>query len=190
MNEGVVIADAAAAAAFAREMLAGGGSLSRLLLPLATEGAEWRTLLRDGAGVADFESGGHYPGRRIGYVEEVVSDNARLAALVARYLTTNDDAFALFEDPLARPSDPFVSRLRSTVVPYEDSVLLAVRPPADVDAVLLAIREAKRVPSFTGVLGVGDPFRPGGMERIAEMAKILVLGAYDGESYILTVVRS
>jgi hypothetical protein len=196
----IAIDDRNACATFLSEALAGGGSLSRSLQEVATQFSRCWTLLPAAAGVTNFYEGGWYEtsSRFVydgGVAERVVSDNERMAAMIATYLQNRQTSFCLFENARARRSDAFVNGISAPVVFYADEVFHWSTSKNRLDDIIEMLIRAKTVPVFTGGIGrssrvvsslldrgtVGQAF----LNDVIRVAEHIVIGAYDGESYVV-----
>jgi hypothetical protein len=182
-------------------MLQGGGSLGRQALTVVEQNLQWGTLLPPNRRILDFRHGGHYDGEwstyNGGVAQSVVTDDAKLAALVQEHLRCTDAAFALFENPIARPNDPFLMQSRSATRFCDTTVLHWLPPMSALASVSTALQEAKKTPDLVGVMGadrrvvdeIGSVKRFGlnTLTDAVAATNALIISAYDGESYVIGV---
>jgi hypothetical protein len=196
----IAIDDRNACETFLAEALAGGGSLSQSLQEIATQFSACWTLLPSAAGVTNFYEGGWYeaPSRYVydgGIAERVVSDDKRMADMVAGYLQNDQSGFCVFENARARRSDPFVNRISSPLVFYADEVFHWVTARNSPDDIIETLIRAKALPVFTGVVGKSSSVVRSLLDRgtvdqtffidVVRATEYIVVGAYDGESYVV-----
>lgn len=97
----------------------------------------------------------------------------------------------LIENAYARKGDANLTRRKSRHAYCGDDVFHVLLHGASRSDVALAIREAKAIPTFLGVLGDAHSHRWGleiagpELDDFAESASAVFVGAYDGESFVL-----
>ena len=132
-----------------------------------------------------------------GRLEPIPNTNSWLIAIVQGHLRGGPDRVCVFEDSMSSPSDAWIagSRLRPQV--FENVVYFALfnRDAEDKQKVENTIRHTKNVWLFYGVMSSlpeemhldpeGGPINSDVLEMLARRAEKIVVGAYDGESYLI-----
>ena len=162
--------------------------------------ARWYSLAENDQAKSNFNAGGIYkaaPSTRTS-VEALLSDDERLAEIVTRYLA-DSDTFCVMENPVARPTDPFVAKLRSQIRYRGSTVLHWLAMGSPFETVLLTLGEAKHSPYCFGIAGKDHAVLEDGarsshvshemIDRLVSGIEMIFFAAYDGESYVIGVVR-
>ncbi len=187
-------ADRGRATSHVRNVLARGGTLSRLLLNRVDEAVNYRGLVVDGVVVSrvqNFEHGLTEPSdseRSIGW-QRVLAPQDELAEEIARG-SVGSSAWVL-EDTVARRGDPFLDSVDKSLVAYVDSDLYWVVSPGPSPAA--ALKALDWGPPSWQLVGVktklpsesGTKWSPTTIEHLASAATQLLVGAFDGEGYVL-----
>lgn len=152
----------------------------------------------------EFETGGKLradPEERVqvegGYAGPVHSYDLYLAALVERYLRETEGGICIFENLLARPSDPDLKDYELTLCTVSDEVYHVLTASADHARIDATIAEAKSLPDLrAGALTTlgsdcdmylinGGEISESCLLGLAARAVIILVGIYDGESYLV-----
>lgn len=199
---------------YLRTCLADGRSLSRhLLQQLDLSRGSISTRLpkdADATHLSEFEWGGKLKpidgGARLvtdaagGQHEMTPVPNTRpdLVTVIMEFLSRAPNAVAVFENPVSKPSDPWLPDARSRVVTFRDEVY-HVACDADADEIQATITEADSAFSLVGVLAqvnlpqcqsaATQEFREEDLIRCADAAETIIVSAYDGEAYLFWTVK-
>lgn len=157
----------------------------------------------DSSQVLQFDSG-HFPQEPVsatigglpGSMSPIADSDDEFTRLICELLEA-PDSVCLIENFLARAGDPWLQRAKSCVVTHESEVFHAVFSEDHTqDKIADAIREARGIPVFIGVVGRLTSETAGfiqkekavtasALESIAETARLVFVGAYDGEGFVL-----
>lgn len=123
-----------------------------------------------------------------------------LTEVISHFLDATRARICLFENALARATDPWLAKAQSHLLLFDEEVLHLVTSrdylqfADDRDAAIrTAVIEAERALTVIGVCSL-EPvpnWRPGNivsydeLERVAEKHRKLIVGAFDGESYLV-----
>jgi hypothetical protein len=190
--------------AYLEEQLASGRGLStRLLAHIKARRGLVRTWLPvgiDEKAKARLHTGGVMPEGVMyeitgGRMAEVLSLDDVLIDRIVRFLQERDNAVVVFEHALASASDPWITQARSRVLTSGDEVYhLLVRQDRDRHAIQAAIREARAIPEFIGVMtetagplasGHGEQLSAADLDALADRCTDIICGAYDLEGFIV-----
>ncbi len=181
------------------ECLEYGHSLSRHLRRRRQDLKEGRVITRLplGANTGEldkFEWGGKYP--LAAEAKRLPSTRDDLVSLVGDFLRRKEGGVCVFENYLARRTDPVLSRARSRVLFYGDEVYhVLAEEDAKPELIKATIAEAETLPIFIGALSIlpqdsriysaqrelaGEELR-----SLADRAEKFIVGAYDGEGYLI-----
>ncbi len=177
--------------------LANGKSLARLLAKTINLGAgrvvtylpDWVSEERAAAFNSGFFAGG--PGKEFAFAGGIIRPD--LSAIIREFLAHGDAQLCIFEDQLAEPSYPFVARRNLPTFIHGDEVYLALAggDQEDVSRVRATIHAARSW-LFIGAMVSGVPFSElknpltdGDLLRLAEHTERLIIGAYDGEGFLI-----
>lgn len=162
--------------------------------------ARWYTLVKNDRAKSNFDAGGIYtaaPSKGTS-VEALLSDDVRLAAILTGYLA-DSGTFCVMENPVARPTDPFVAKLRSQIRCRGTTVLHWLPTGSAFENVLTTLREAKHAPYCFGVAGKDHAVLDDGarsrhvshemMDGLVRAVEMIFFAVYDGESYVLGVIQ-
>jgi hypothetical protein len=111
------------------------------------------------------------------------------------YLNQNSDRLCVLENYMSRPTDKGLETAESHVVFYKDEVYHVLGHQADKQAIETALNEGEWLPIFVGIM----THLPDGMHipksgtfitekelvQLAERTVGIVVGAYDGEGYLI-----
>ncbi|MDP9477523.1 MAG: hypothetical protein M3R38_17870 [Actinomycetota bacterium] len=188
-----------AANEYVRECLEYGHSLSRGLRRLH-DVKSGRVVARlplgaNTVGLEKFEWGGKKRAASP-YPERSPSAEEALASSIASFLAQGEGRVCVFENYLARRTDPWIARAKSRTLFFGDEVYHVVAGEhTGRDEVETAIREAKSPSIFVGTLSrlplgyrldaAGSELSEDLMRVLAEGAEEIVVGAYDGEGYLI-----
>lgn len=199
-----VIVERAVCMEYAREVLSAGNSLAQRLSAIIGEFSEFGTFLRECSSIADLRHGGklQQPDESLWVVgaesvaKPVPNHDVCLAEYISAALCTGTNRLCMFENLVARAGDPYLSRVGSRLRFLRDEVFhVAVVGDTD-DSIVSTLKDAKSGPIVVGALSsvVGiSPFQhrePGiihelDLDEIVQNATQVLLGAYDGESYLV-----
>lgn len=124
-----------------------------------------------------------------------------LAEVIEEFLGLAPGQICIFEDALAKVSDGNLSEYTSRIITFEDEVYHVLTPgEANRTRILQTIGEAKSIPTFIGVLTSvsNHPTNLFAQTRaltwnelasLADRTEQIIVGAYDGESYLLWDIR-
>ena len=125
----------------------------------------------------------------------VVTSDTFSAGIMEQMLVSNDGAAWVFENPLVRWTDPSVVALPFVVTHRSEVLHVVRREQLGGGALAAAMRAATSVQPLVGVLtkrlgdsagaNLGRELSNEQIMRIAESATNVVVGAFDGESYLL-----
>jgi len=177
-----------------------GKTLSKLLLQIRDLNTG-RVVTRlpsdlDDATAKDFETGGKLPplSPRTTTLQPVPNTDLLLSEEIQVFLAAGDRNVCIFEDASASPSDPFLHSLDTRYVTFEDEVYhLLCQADKDQDSILATVRRAHSW-LFIGVLTSAPPgvdlcsegvLTKSLLKFLAEEARKIVVGAYDGEAYLI-----
>ena len=114
---------------------------------------------------------------------------------VQQYLAEAQNRICVLENALASANDPVLRKLQTKYATYDNEVYhLLFQEDAQEERILQTIKLAKSIPAFIGVLstwqeGPLDTSRSvlslGHLQSIANNARKLIIGAYDGEGYLI-----
>lgn len=120
-----------------------------------------------------------------------------LAAKLHSDLMANRQVIGLFENLMARPGDPYIDRLRSRLIFHDAEIYHLLTSGMEFADVLATLKEARSLPDFTGFLAPVSPtvaaeflapsvqLREEDIHLFASAVQTVVVGAYDGESYLM-----
>lgn len=187
--------------AYVRRRLEMGKTLARSVAAANPQLGGIFTLLPSGAKIADladFDSGGKLPGieDRSRAIRPIPNTDAALAALIQEYLSGERGRVCVFENFNAEPDDPYLARMRGLLF-HDNEVyhFITAARAAQAGGVASIIAEAKSIPQFVGIL----TSQPDGMamdsehntvgadllQQLAIRTRAVIVGAYDGESYVI-----
>jgi len=159
--------------------------------------------------IADYRTGGKFPPspesewRTVpgGVMVPIVGADSALVDLIRTFLTQSSERLCVFEDALAKPSDPCMSASTSYMVFGDEVYHIVTAEYGDSSQIREKLVEAKSIPIFIGLMTswgpdcprtftTGQSFSPTCLEQLAQRAETIIVGAYDGESYIVWEQRS
>jgi hypothetical protein len=118
-----------------------------------------------------------------------------LAAKVGEFLAEAEEHVCVFEDPLARVGDPVLRNMDTRYATFGGEIYhLILTSDSDQAYIRKVLKRAKGIPTFIGVftesrtnLAEKRPlnFSTRDIQALAAQAKKLVVGAFDGESYLI-----
>jgi hypothetical protein len=122
--------------------------------------------------------------------------NYVLEQIIRNYFKQNKHAVCIFEDALARASDPYLKSLRIKRLTHKEEVYyVLLSSDRSTDAVRRAIYQAANphpglICVVTTIMDVDFSLRRGqitkdGLTKIAHKAVKIILGAYHGEGYLI-----
>lgn len=204
----------AKAIAYIRGRLETGLTLSTLLLSSQDlDRGEIFTFLPPGLSdkeTEDFSHGGKLPEplpsewrvRRGAVMKPIPSAIDELAAMIQVFLSdAGRHPVCLLENFPAKRGDPFLARLASKTVFYDQEVYHVLGPSSSAkERIMQTIREAESLPTFVGALAALRPelsldvdaietLSRRELSSVARSAETIVVGAYDGESYLVWCSR-
>jgi hypothetical protein len=157
----------------------------------------------DSSQALEFDSG-HFPQEPVsatigglpGAISPIADSDDQLASLIGQLLEA-PDAVCLLENSVASAGDPWLQRAKSCVVTREREVFHVLFSEDNTeDKIAEAILEARGIPVFIGALGrltsetaksisTQKAVAAVALESVAETARLVFVGAYDGEGYVL-----
>jgi hypothetical protein len=174
-----------------RDSLSQGRALSSALLALPLREGTVTTWLPKGINVhvrEAFQMGGILPGNLHHQAEH------KLGLYISSFLGRTENHCAVFEHALARASDPFLAGETSQYfICGGDVYFFLTARDLDVEVILKAIQSAKTY-LFNGVLADlseisaisnREHVTEQTLRKLAENTKHLIVGAYDGEGYLM-----
>jgi len=193
------------------ECLKEGRTLAQYLLSRELGFGSVQTLLPPGVDqdtLTSFRVGGKFPTppqstwRSLeggGYAVPIPNANACLAKIIKSFLADSNQNICIFENALAGANDPYLTTLTSTICTYKDEVyhLLTSKDATATNCrIETTIEEATSIPIFIGALTSWqrEPLEllppriqltEDSLSQLALQAKHIVIGAYDGESYLI-----
>jgi hypothetical protein len=155
----------------------------------------------------DFMSGGKFPaeppvvaitkeGERV-TMQRIPNCNEHLVRIIEAFISEREGRACVFEDALAAPGDPFLSRSVAQLLVYGNEVYhLLIGRDVRTRTMSQALSQAHSIPIFIGVLtSVVDENNLVGpsprsitaveLRAFAEGTERIIVGAYDGEGYVL-----
>lgn len=190
------------AALYVAEKLSLGKTLSRLLLN-SHEISNGRISTKLPPGIDereahDFESGGKLPlghnrARPLGDLEPVPNTNDAFVDEIRAFLDANNSRVCIFEDASAQPNDQFLRAITTRALTYDDEVYHLVCARDSHEQMLKTIHAARswlfvgaltQVPDATGLCSKKTLTRDE-IENLAQNAIGIVVGAYDGEGFVV-----
>ncbi len=188
---------------YVQSALSDGRTLSACLLREAPiERAHFHTWLPEGVPEEkryDFHMGGKVP-----YKEEPIylpsggaliptgNTDEEVVQYICTYLGLRDDLAFVIEHPFAQPSDPWIERYvppRGTgLIFWDDEVYLYGDREADSEGIGAILRQGSSIwPPTIAVLTRADGLAHNlwSPDLVAHYTSVLIVGAYDGESFIL-----
>lgn len=119
-----------------------------------------------------------------------------LMQIIQKFLSTGEGRVCVLEDALARPHDPSLSSADTRIVIFNSEVyhVLLSSDAEDNELILQTIRRASSwlfIGAMTSILREGDFFLEAGkitsekLKVLAERIEKIVVGAYDGEGYLI-----
>lgn len=130
-----------------------------------------------------------------GRMVEVINLDDVLIDQIFRFLQEGDQRVVLFEHALASAADPWIAKARSRVLTSGDEVYhLLTREDSGRETIQTAIREARAIPEFIGVLSeTANPLTSGqdvrlsaaDLDGLAERCTGILCGAYDLEGFVI-----
>lgn len=201
------------AVSYIRDCLANGKTLARYLLQRPDlESGTVTTFLPSDVGkeaATQFKWGGKLRRDPATFVYRTEPDGSRtrwepvpntdpwLVSIIQAFLRAAEDRVCIFENALARPSDPVLSRSESRVLVFDNEVYHFLSA-ADWASTIIAqaIREAGcPYPPLIGAMasaadeagfsGEGRQISSAQLKVLAERTEKIVIGAYDGEGYLI-----
>jgi len=147
---------------------------------------------------------GHFPqdpvpaiiGGLPGTMSPVADSDDEFVGLISELLEA-PDSVCLMENSSSRAGDPWLRRARSCVVIHGSELFhAAFHEDHTEDKIADAIREARRIPIFVGAVGritsetaeavqKEKVITMGALKGFAETARLVFVGAYDGEGFVL-----
>jgi hypothetical protein len=201
-----------AAMVYMERVLAKGHTLAKLLLQRVEPRSGIVSVLSpdalDSSQILQFDSG-HFPqepvpttiGAASGMMSPVADSNDHIALLICELLQASDSV-CLIENFVASPGDDWLQRAKSCVVTYNDDVLHAVFSANHAqDRIADTIREARGIPILVGAVGRLNAETAESVQKqkaittrtldsIAESVRLIFVGAYDGEGFVLWTQES
>jgi hypothetical protein len=180
------------ALAYVRENLLGGKRLSHALFTtLDLEAGTVTTFAppnTSAMNLLQFSQGGLTQERssqaeRLGKVE---TTEAEAVSIIAAHLPLTDAAFCVFEAPMARRGDKFLSQSPVPLLFDADDVYLLIRAPTNLPTITRALNLAFSFrPPWLAALGAGPiDASANSFHTVAHYTTQLLMGAYDGESFM------
>jgi hypothetical protein len=116
--------------------------------------------------------------------------------LVLTHLESGDEAYCLFEDAMAKPEDPWLEHAEVRPSTSETSVYYLLTSGEGQRTVVAALTQAKSIyPPLIGAfarVGAGRGYRirsraisEAQLLEVAEETERVVVGAYDGEGFLI-----
>lgn len=159
----------------------------------------------DAPALAAFRTGGKFPTapkedwqqlKGGGVAVPIINADDYLARAIHDFLALSDQRLCIFENALAHPTDPYVHRLSSAISVFEQDVYHTLTAGDDLSRIQQTVREAGSIPIFIGamtswhaecpkVLSQHVSLTPSCLSGLAQLAQGVIVGAYDGESYVL-----
>lgn len=196
MNEYVDIELGAEGIQYVKERLELGMTLSRFLLQICDfNNGTAKTLLPPNVSkeaVKQFE----YGGKLKQVTQYVPTTRFWLVSEIQKFLTGGEKRLCVFEEALWKPSDPCVVPYRNKILTYMNEVYhyLSFNEAQQEEIISQVVRRADSdlfIGIFTSIPD-DSSFASGGRELsldelrlYAERAEQIVVGAYDGESYVI-----
>jgi hypothetical protein len=125
----------------------------------------------------------------------VPSTDDWLAEKVRAFLTGDPERLCIFEDALKRYGDPVLSKVPTRYATFDKEVYhLLLSVDAQQERILKAIRTARSIPTFIGVMTKWVGSAPNShhtsissstIRSLAERAEKIIVGAFDGEGYLV-----
>jgi hypothetical protein len=125
----------------------------------------------------------------------VPTTDSWLVAKIKEYLLEARDRVCILEDALKRPGDAVLGKLSTRYAIHDDEVYhLLFHEDAEEQRILETLRAARSVPTFIGALSMwkGDPLEiklgalsTSQIKILAANTQKLLVGAYDGEGYLI-----
>ena len=119
----------------------------------------------------------------------------RLAVKVQEFLSEAENHVCVFEDPLARAGDPVLRNVDTRYVEFGAEIYhLILNSDSDLTYIRKVLKRAKGIPTFVGVFTEWQAsraeksplnFSKKDIKALATRAQKLVVGAFDGESYLI-----
>lgn len=190
-----------------RHCLGHGKGLSRRLLRrLADESGSvftWLPAETPESAAHDFRAGGKLPSPpRAEWIETptatavpIPTTREHLAGYVESFLRGSQDRVCVLENALARRSDRATGSFRSELLFFGEEVYHRVPAGAEAATILAALDEAFAIPLFAGVLATapaetrgrasGAEIGEAELDGLAENCRAVIVGAYDGEGFLV-----
>jgi hypothetical protein len=118
-----------------------------------------------------------------------------LVKLIVAYLEGGEDRICVFENRLARPTDPWLKRASSRFLSMGDEIYhIVCGPSASPSEVMGALRDGRATLSDVGVLSSHEgplcdasrtSISSSELEDSATRAKAVLVGAFDGEAHLI-----
>jgi hypothetical protein len=200
-------ASRSAGISYLKYVLTQGHTLAKFLLQSVTSQDGRVSILSpdplDSSQLLEFEYG-HFPqepvsatiGGSPGTMSPIADSDDEFAVLISELLDS-PDSVCLMENSSFRVGDAWLQRAKSCLVTYEREVFHVVfNADHTDDKIDDAIREARRIPIFIGAVGrltskASETIQrekvitANQLEDIAETARLIFVGAYDGEGLVL-----
>lgn len=190
---------------FVRDQLRGGATLAQLMLTRAHWWGPIRAILPSSVhGPRDPKYGGIIEAVRLlkdhsgDTAIEIPNTDEYLGQYIYSYLARADGSACVFEDAIVRPSDPdSVNAINSLI--FKDELYHCVCKGDALEAIRETLRRAKSINSFIGFLvrnsaSLGCRGRRvvefGDLATLASGVDEIVIGAFDGESYLLVQTKA
>ena len=112
---------------------------------------------------------------------------------IKSFLTAKRSSVCIFEDSLKRPSDPVLRNISTRYATHGNEVYhVLLNQDADRATIQSVVRAARSIPTFVGVFAE-EEINPADISRLsdvkirrlAERATGVVVGAFDGEGYLV-----
>jgi hypothetical protein len=177
--------------AFIRTSLSRGAAVSRLLLELPLEEGHVFAFLPKHVGkdvARRFDLGGVFR------QEESIEAERRVAEFVASYLNRSEHAYAIFENPVMRTTDPSTKRSDLCYFTFDDGVYFFLSPgQTELTKVIATMRGVHSwvlngilaVPKGLGMINTRQHLDREALVNLAMNSEYLLVGAYDHEGYLI-----
>jgi hypothetical protein len=192
---------------YIRDQLTDGDVLARHLVGIVNDGGTVYALLPEGVSLesaSSFVQGGKLPtppssewrhGKN-SIVVPVPNTNEALAGKIESFLTGGEQRICVFENAVARTRFPYVAHFTDILI-CADRVYHVIRGPSPTRSdVLSTIREAASLQGCLGAMtslpdrlnwpkGSQQMVSEADLAELAQRSEKVIVGAYDGESYVI-----
>jgi hypothetical protein len=191
----------AAGIAYIRECLEAGKTFARLLLQThdLNMGKAVTKLPAsvDDEAAKDFDSGGKLPELypRTTNLQAVPDSDFLMMPEINRFLSESSANICILEDSLANPTDPFLQSVKTRYSAFQDEVYhLICQPDNNSDTISKTLRQAHSwltigaltsAPEEMGVCAQLGELKLSSLTTLAQKAQEIIVGAYDGEGYVI-----